>query len=129
MKSGVDLINKCKNKASESPTLQSWKCSDWMVSWIRWFSCGPTWTDGVEEDTSFKPSSTFLMLNFFIFSQTAEHTIGDHPHKIKRGEIATFSLTHTHTHTHTRIHAHALSLSLSLLIYPLYNLTFLVPVF
>lgn len=34
---------------------------------MRWFSCGPTWTDGVEEDTSFKPSSTFLMLNFFIF--------------------------------------------------------------
>lgn len=48
-------------------TLQSWKCSDWMVSWTRWFSCGPTWTDGAEEDTSFRPSSTFLILNFFIF--------------------------------------------------------------
>lgn len=51
--------------------MQSWKCSDWMVSWIRWFSCGTTWTDGVEveEDASFKPSSTFLMLNFFILSK------------------------------------------------------------
>lgn len=52
-------------------TLQSWKCSDWMVSWTRWFSCGPTWTDGAEEDTSFRPSRTFLILNFFIFSPTA----------------------------------------------------------
>lgn len=75
--------------------MQSWKCSDWMVSWIRWFSCGPTWTDGaeVEEDASFKPSSTFLMLNFFIF-QSAEHRIKG------GGGVATFlSLRGTHTHS------------------------------
>lgn len=77
--------------------MQSWKCSDWMVSWIRWFSCGPTWTDGaeVEEDASFKPSSTFLMLNFFIF-QSAEH-------RIKGGwPLFSHSVVHTHTHAQRR---------------------------
>lgn len=63
------MQDNAKLKYLRTYTLQSWKCSDWMVSWIRWFSCGTTWTDGVEEDASFKPSSTFLMLNFFIISE------------------------------------------------------------
>ena len=90
-------------------TLQSWKCSDWMVSWIRWFSCGPAWTDGAEEDASFKPSSTFLMLNFFIL-WTADHRIHISPQKTKRiSHFISHACRRAHTHTHTQTGACALS--------------------
>lgn len=48
------------------PTLQSWKCSDWRVSWTTSFSLGvPGWAVAEEEEAAVKPSNTFL--NFFIF--------------------------------------------------------------
>lgn len=51
------------------PTLQSWKCSDWSVSWTTSFSLGvPGWAVAEEEEeAAVKPSNTFLILNFFIF--------------------------------------------------------------
>lgn len=54
------------------PTLQSWKCSDWRVSWTASFSLGAPGgavaeEEEEEEEAAVKPSSTFLMLNFFIF--------------------------------------------------------------
>lgn len=52
------------------PTLQSWKCSDWSVSWTTSFSLGvPGWAvaEEEEEEAAVKPSNTFLILNFFIF--------------------------------------------------------------
>lgn len=51
--------------------MQSWKCSDWRVSWTASFSLGAPGgavaDEEEEEEAAVKPSSTFLMLNFFIF--------------------------------------------------------------
>lgn len=52
-------------------TLQSWKCSDWSVSWIsvsRFPACCCCAADDAEatEETAVRPSSTFLMLNFLM---------------------------------------------------------------
>lgn len=52
--------------------MQSWKCSDWSVSWTASFSLGAPGgavaeEEEEEEEAAVKPSSTFLMLNFFIF--------------------------------------------------------------
>lgn len=51
--------------------MQSWKCSDWRVSWTASFSLGAPGgavaeEEEEEEEAAVKPSSTFLMLNFFI---------------------------------------------------------------
>lgn len=54
-------------------TLQSWKCSDWSVSWIS----GSRFPEGcccgcccceAEDEPAVRPSSTFLMLNFRMVS-------------------------------------------------------------
>lgn len=54
-------------------TLQSWKCSDWSVSWIS----GSRFPGGcccccccceAEDEPAVRPSSTFLMLNFLMVS-------------------------------------------------------------
>lgn len=52
-------------------TLQSWKCSDWSVSWMSlslFPACCCCEADDAEaaEETAVNPSSTFLMLNFLM---------------------------------------------------------------
>lgn len=52
-------------------TLQSWKCSDWSVSWMslsRFPACCCCEEDDAEaaDETAVSPSSTFLMLNFLM---------------------------------------------------------------
>lgn len=74
------------------PTLQSWKWSDWRVSWIASFSLRvPDWAvaeEEEEEEAAVKPSSTFLMLNFFILlryrRETVEKTDQARDHELDR---------------------------------------------
>lgn len=58
--------------------MQSWKLSDWRVSWTASFSLGAPGGAVVEEEeeAAVKPSSTFLMLNFFIFLRLRDATDG-----------------------------------------------------